>query len=110
MNHFGRSAVCPHMRALTITRRAVVALTIGIALTAAACGNDDNKTTTSNSTVPKKAVTTTTADTSGIYGSPTTTSGAPKSSASATTVSVAQSAKLGQILVDGEGRTLYAFD
>jgi predicted lipoprotein with Yx(FWY)xxD motif len=44
-------------------------------------------------------------------GSTSTASSSPSASAAATaTVSVAMNAKLGQILVDGNGRTLYLFE
>lgn len=44
-------------------------------------------------------------------GSPSTASSSPSAPAAATaTVSVAMNAKLGQILVDGNGRTLYLFE
>jgi len=44
----------------------------------------------------------------GGSGSPASTS--PSASVPAATVAVAQNAKLGQILVDGNGRTLYLFE
>ena len=42
-------------------------------------------------------------------GSPTSASTSPSASAQTATVAVAANAKLGQILVDGNGRTLYLF-
>ena len=44
----------------------------------------------------------------GGSGSPSTSSGSPATAAA--TVAVANNAKLGQILVDGNGRTLYLFE
>jgi predicted lipoprotein with Yx(FWY)xxD motif len=87
---------------MTSMRRAlVVAVVAGLALSA--CGSDDKKTTSSEGT----ATTATTASTTDAYGygaSSSTTTAA----AAGTTVKSASS-KLGTILVDGEGRTLYVF-
>jgi predicted lipoprotein with Yx(FWY)xxD motif len=78
----------------------VLAVSAALAMSMAACGGDDKPVTSASGGQPSTTalVTTTTA-------APATTTTAAKP-----TVATASSAKLGTVLVDASGKTLYTFD
>jgi predicted lipoprotein with Yx(FWY)xxD motif len=86
-----RTVVQPNIR----RRSAGLAALVAIVLLVAACGDDNNKTQAGSGTTTGGDATTTTTEA-------TPTAAAPVASAT--------NATLGQILVDGQGRTVYVFD
>jgi predicted lipoprotein with Yx(FWY)xxD motif len=78
-------------------RTGLLSVLAGLAITVAACSSSSKTSTGPTTTKPETS-------------SSSPASSTPASSAAGTTVKIATNAKLGQVLVNGAGRTLYVFD
>ena len=99
-----------------MTKGAVVAVAIALAVILAGCGSGGGAASSSSATASSKAASSSPAkssspSSSGSASSPASTGGASTSSSAAgtATVAAARRAGLGMILVDSKGRTLYLF-
>ena len=84
---------------------AAVVVTAAMAVTLAACGSDSNKTSSGASATTTTATAASSNDNGGYYGSSNTTA-APSAATGALKTG---SSKLGTVVTDDQGRTLYAF-
>ena len=84
----------------------IIGAVLALTLLLAACGSNDDNKTTSGATATTAAAASSSGDKSsgGYYGG-----GATSDTSSATSVKLADT-KLGKILTDGEGHTVYIFD